>query len=69
MYRTIACSCLAFAAAAAHGTTLVDGNTRVMLGRYTTTEAEPAKAMFLWEVSVMQKRRFMLPICTEGKSS
>lgn len=46
MYRTIACSCLAFAAAAAHGTTLVDGNTRVMLGRYTTTEAEPAKAMF-----------------------
>lgn len=46
MYRTIACSCLAFAAAAAHGTTLVDGNTRVMLGRYTTTQAEPPKAMF-----------------------
>jgi len=46
MYRTFACLCLASVAATAHGTTLVDGNTRVMLGRYTTAEAEPAKVMF-----------------------
>lgn len=46
MSRTFACLCLTFSAVAAHASTLVDGNSRLMLGRYTTAEAEPAKSMF-----------------------
>lgn len=46
MHRTLICLCLASTTATAQGSTLVDGNTRVMLGRYTTADATPAKSMY-----------------------
>jgi len=41
-----ACLLLTIVAGAAHSTTLVEGNTRVLMGRYTTAEAEPTKALY-----------------------